>query len=172
MAEALLRDRLTAAGVDATVRSAGDLAGGSHASPGSVRAMERRGLDLSEHVSRTLTPDMVAGADLIVAMGRRHLRSAVSMHAAAWSRTFTLKELVRRAVAIGPRKAGEPFEDWLGRVHAGRERASLLGDDPRDDVADPIGGPDRLYEATAVELADLVDRFVQLGFAADTRETA
>lgn len=62
MAEVLLRDRLAAAGVDAVVRSAGDLPGGAHASPGSVKAMAARGLDLRVHVSQTLTLQLVQSA--------------------------------------------------------------------------------------------------------------
>jgi protein-tyrosine-phosphatase len=174
MAEVLLRDRLAAAGVDAVVRSAGDLPGGVAASGGSVRAMAARGLDLSAHRSQTLTPDHVATADLIIAMGRRHLRSAVAMRPDAWGRTFTLKELVRRASSVGRRGADEPLEEWLARVHEGRERSSLLGDDDRDDVEDPMGRSDRCYEATAVELSDLTDAFVSLAFpsSASDRESA
>ena len=167
MAEVLLRDRLGVAGVDAVVRSAGDLPGGVVASAGSVRAMATRGLDLSMHRSQTLTPDVVSSADLILAMARRHLRSAVAMRPDAWPRTFTLKELVRRGRNVGARKDGESFEDWLARVHDGRERQALLGEDPRDDVADPMGGPDHLYEATAVELTELIDEAVALAFPGD-----
>ena len=172
MAEVLLRDRLAAAGIDAVVRSAGDLPGGVRVSPGSVRAMAARGLVLDQHVSRTVTPDLVATADLVIAMGRRHLRSAVALRSDAWPRTFTLKELVRRASAVGPRAAGETFESWLARVHAGRERSALLGENERDDVADPMGGPDRLYEATAVELSELIDAFVGLAFPSAIEESA
>jgi protein-tyrosine phosphatase len=173
MAEVLLRDRLAAAGVDAVVRSAGDLPGGALASAGSVKAMAARGLDLRSHRSQTLSADLVAGADLIIAMARRHLRSAVALEPAAWGRTFTLKELVRRAAAVGPRAGDESFADWLAAVHHGRERMALLGEDRRDDVADPIGGPDRAYEATAVEIGDLLDAFVSLAIpSASNRETA
>lgn len=173
MAEALLRERLAASGVDAVVSSAGELPGGVHASPGAVRAMARRGLDLSGHVSRTVSSELLEGVDLVVAMGRRHLRNAVSIHPPAWPKAFTLKELVRRGTAAGQRRPGEPFDAWLASVHRGRQVRELLGDDPGDDVEDPIGGPDPLYEATAVELGQLVDRFVDLAFAArDNRETA
>jgi protein-tyrosine phosphatase len=174
MAEVLLRERLAAAGVDAVVRSAGDLPGGSPASAGSVKAMAARGLDLTAHRSQTLTPELVEGADLVLAMGRRHLRSAVALHPAAFGRTFTLKELVRRSIPVGPRRPGQPLEDWLAAVHAGRTLGGLLGEDPTDDVADPIGGPDREYEATAVELVDLIDHLVDVALAAPTatQETA
>jgi protein-tyrosine phosphatase len=174
MAEVLFRDRLAAAGIDAVVTSAGDLPGGSPASPGSVRAMAARSLDLAGHVSRTLNPELVERADVIVAMGRRHLRSAVAMHPPAFGRTFTLKELVRRAIPVGARRPGQSLEDWLAAVHAGRTLTGLLGDDPTDDVADPIGRPDREYEACAVELTDLIDRVVDIAFtpASANQETA
>ena len=175
MAEALLRARLRAAGVDATVSSAGDLPGGVPASAGSVRAMAARGHDLGAHVSRTLEPDVLDRADIIVTMARRHLRSAVAMQPQAFGRTFTLKELVRRGAAVGRRRPDEPFAAWLARLHDGRTASALLGDDPADDVADPIGGPDHLYAATATELEQLVDAFVELAFpsaSAQNRESA
>ncbi len=40
--------------------------------------------------------------------------------------------------------------------------SDLMGDDPDDDVADPIGRPRYEYEATAAELDDLLSRFVTL----------
>jgi hypothetical protein len=81
-----------------------------------------------------------------------------------WPRAFTLKELVRRGEAIGPRGAGEPLEAWLAAAGEGRRRADLVGDDPLDDVADPVGGPERLYAATADELQDLVTRLADVAF--------
>jgi protein-tyrosine phosphatase len=155
------------------VSSAGDYPGGVPASPGSVRAMAMRGVDLGGHVSRSLSPDLLAGADLVVAMARRHVRSAVAMRPASFGRVFTLKELVRRGIEVGPRQPGQSFDDWLATLAAGRTPSGLLGEDDRDDVADPIGGPDRLYLATAEELAGLVDAFVDLAFGTDqARETA
>ena len=164
MAEALLRDRLGARGIEAQVHSAGELAGGVPASAGSVRAMAARGLDLGEHRSRPTTAAMLEGADLVVAMARRHLRAAAAAVPTAFPRTFTLKELVRRAAAAGPRAAGEGLDAWLARLHEGRTVTGLLGEDAADDIADPIGGPDRLYESTAQEIESLVDRFVELAF--------
>jgi hypothetical protein len=40
--------------------------------------------------------------------------------------------------------------------------SDLVGDDPEDDVADPIGRPRSEYEVTADELDDLTGRFVAL----------
>jgi protein-tyrosine phosphatase len=164
MAQALLGSALGVRGIDATVSSAGLFRGGVPASPGSVRAMARRGLDLDGHRSRTVTPELLGAADLVLGMARLHVREAVVAVPAIWPRAFTLKELVRRGGSAGARSADEPLEAWLARIHEGRRRSDLIGDDPADDVADPVGGPERLYLETAVELEDLVGRLVDLAF--------
>ena len=89
-----------------------------------------------------------------------------------WPRAFTLKELVRRGEMIGPRAPGESIEAWLARAHSGRNRADLLGSSSEDDVEDPIGLSRSAYEKTADELADLVDRLVDLLWPAAAEETA
>jgi protein-tyrosine phosphatase len=169
MAEALLRSALAERGVEADVSSAGLFRGGAPASPGSVRAMARRGLDLDGHRSRTVTTDLLAGADLVIGMARLHVREAVLTLPDVWPRAFTLKELVRRGAEVVRRPPEEPLAAWLTRVHEGRRRADLIGDDPADDVADPIGGPDRLYLETATDLEDLVGRLVDLAFPVPVR---
>jgi len=164
MAEVLLRHHLTAAGVPATVSSAGLLPGGQPATSHGQAVMAARGLDLSRHVSRQLAPDLVAGADLVVGMAREHVREVAVMAAGALERTFTLKELVALGERTGPREAGEPLADWLRRVARGRDTKRLLGmgHDPDYDVEDPIGQDRPAYEATADELDDLLDRLVTL----------
>ncbi len=165
MAEVLLQHRLDALGVAARVSSAGELPGGVRAEGGSRRAMAAQGLDLQQHRSRAVTAEHLVGADLVLAMARRHVREAVLMLPEAWPRTFTLKELVRRGEAALPRRADQSLAGWLTAMHAGRRTRDLLGDDPADDVEDPIGAPDHVYEATAAELDDLVSRLVDLAFA-------
>jgi protein-tyrosine phosphatase len=166
MAEVLLRRALADQGVAADVVSAGSLPGDVAASAGSARAMARRGLDLGGHRSHQVTEDDLVRADLVVCMARRHAREAVVAHPGAWPRTFTLKELVRRGEAAGPRRRDEELGAWLDRAAAGRTRSALLADDPVDDVADPIGRPDAAYEATAAELEALVERLVAAVFPA------
>ncbi|CAN5159480.1 hypothetical protein BH24ACT1_BH24ACT1_04810 [soil metagenome] len=165
MAEVLLRHRLDALGVEARVSSAGELPGGVPAEGGSQRAMASRGLDLGRHQSRAFTGELLADADLVIAMARRHVREAVLLHPDAWPWTLTLKELVRRGEAAAPRRPDQSLAAWLALVHAGRRTSDLLGDDPADDVEDPIGAPDHVYQATAAELDDLIARLVNLVFA-------
>jgi protein-tyrosine phosphatase len=162
MAEALLRRRLADAGIDANVHSAGLLEGGVPASAHAVTVVRYRGLDLSEHRSRAMAPELLAEADLIICMARMHVREAALLDRSSFARTFTLKELVRRGEEIGPRPAGEPFATWLARAGADRRPTDLLGQSLDDDVADPIGGPLEGYEQTAAELDDLIARLIAL----------
>ncbi len=162
MAEALLVEALAERNLDAEVSSAGRLYDGQPATDTAVDTMEDRGLDISGHESRRMTSAMVGSADLIVAMAREHLREAAVMRPDAYPRTFTLKELVRRGEAEGPRAGGEPLSDWLARLHKRRRPLDHLGESDLDDVADPVGQGPAVYQATAAELDDLVGRAVEL----------
>jgi protein-tyrosine phosphatase len=162
MAEALLGRRLTECGVGASVRSAGVLSEGEPPPPEVIAVMADYGLDLSGHRSRLVSAGDIERADLTLAMARENLREAVVIAPAAWPRAFTLPELVRRGSVTGPRAPGEDLAAWLGRVHAGRERAALLGNSADDDVPDPLGGPLRGYARTAETLNSLIGQLVGL----------
>ena len=148
----------------ARVRSAGLLEAGNPASAPGVEILAGRGLDLKPHRSATVSAAILRDADLVLGMARHHVREAVVLDRAVWPRTFTLKELVRRGTAIGPRKEGETLEEWLHRAHMGRTTASLMGASPEDDVADPIGQPRPVYQRMVDELDSLVDQLVALAW--------
>lgn len=162
MAEGLLRDRLERLGVEARVDSAGLLDSGSPAAPEAVAALAARGIDISSHRSRRLSGPLIDAADIILGMAREHVREVALMDPRAWRRSFTLKELVRRGEVAGPWARGQSLDDWLAKVAADRTHSEMLGAAPSDDVADPIGGPSSLYEATAAELSELVASLVAL----------
>ena len=128
------------------------------------------GIDLSTHRSQPMTSNLLAGADLILAMAREHVREAVVMAPEIWPRTFTLKELVRRAGRIGPRQPSEAVDTWLQRVHEGRSTRELMGRSHEDDVADPIGQPRRAYERMIADVGELIDQVVWLVWGADSRK--
>jgi protein-tyrosine phosphatase len=165
MAEVLLRHRLSGLAVDAQVASAGMLRAGQPASAHGVDILRARGLDMTAHRSRSMTREVLASADLVLAMAREHVREAVVLDPSLWLRTFTLKELVRRGEAAGPRRPDESPEAWLARVGAGRRISELTGSSPLDDVEDPYGGPRSAYERLLVELDNLLDRLVAVAFA-------
>ncbi|HEX7444506.1 MAG TPA: hypothetical protein VF320_11500, partial [Acidimicrobiales bacterium] len=159
---ALLGRTLAERGVVARIGSAGLVSEGQPATADAQAAMSARGLDLSAHRSRLLDVEKVSSADLVLAMARQHLREAVVRRPDRYSRTFTLKELVRRGAEVGPRDPDEPLEAWLARAHSGRAPASQLGVSPLDDVEDPVGrGPD-VYRETAGELDSLTTLLADL----------
>ena len=172
MAEAFLRQRSAGWAEPVEARSAGFLAEGMAPPREAVQVMAAYGIDTSAHRSRVCSEADLAGADLVVAMARSHVREAVVLSPAAWSRTFTLKELVRRGSAAGARAPGETLGAWLEGVGGGRQRADLLGTSDDDDVSDPIGGPLAAFEATARELADLVGRLAGSIWPAGGRPTS
>jgi len=172
MAEAFLRHRLEGRTVDVHVASAGLRLVGEPASANGVDVLAERGLDLSAHRSRILDRELLESTDLVLAMSREHLREAVLAQPDIWPHAFTVKELVRRGEMIGRRAPGESIEAWLARAHSGRNRPDLLGSSSDDDVEDPIGLSRSAYEKTADELADLVDRLVNLLWPAAAEESA
>ncbi len=75
MAEALLRQRLEPAG-GWQIESAGTWGLDGHpASSHAIQVMDERGLDITSHSSRTVDYDIIAGADLVLAMTRNHVEA-------------------------------------------------------------------------------------------------
>lgn len=91
MAAAIARDLLAAAGrTDVEVSSAGTHAlAGNGATGHAIAIAEEHGLDLLDHRARQLTPELVAGADVVVGMTREHTEAARRLGA-------------RRAVTLDP----------------------------------------------------------------------
>lgn len=75
LAEALSRERILQRGwTHVQVESAGiAAASGSAASQGAITVADEHGIDLTNHVSRQLTPELVDWADLILAMSPSHV---------------------------------------------------------------------------------------------------
>lgn len=161
MAEVLLVREAGRRNAALEAASAGFVTEGRPADPQAVEVMADRGLDLTSHRSRLVDEELVATADLVIGMTREHVRRTFAIDPHSFPRTFTLKELVRRGSEAGP--VADGLDDWLERLDEGRERVGLVGQDPHDDVADPIGRPLRRFRACAGEieahtitLADLV----------------
>ena len=144
------------------VESAGLLFEGRPADPGTVAAAADLGLDVGAHSSRIISRQLIGPAALILGMERRHVREVAVLEPAAWAKTFTLKELVRRGRAVGGRRSGQALADWLAEVGEGRRPAELMADDPADDVDDPIGQGPAAFRRMAEEVSALGDQLVSL----------
>lgn len=152
LGEVIVRRDAEAGGHDIVVGSAGTRAyPGVAATERAIATAGKLGLDLSQHVSRPVTDDLVAGSDLIVAMERDHVMTLVADHGAPLARTFTMPELASYAAGHPARDAGETLDDWLHRIAAGRTPHSAMGSAP--EIDDPIGRSMRRYRASAKAIA-------------------
>jgi len=99
MAEGLLREMLTQAGEEfqgIKVESAGISAiSNQWASKQAVIAMDKEGIDISNHRSRPLTKEMIKRADIILTMTVVHKNAILQMSPKAKYKVFTLKEYVQ-----------------------------------------------------------------------------
>lgn len=108
MAEALLRDRLEAAGGRVSVSSAGiAAAAGLAAAAFAVTALEERGIDLSGHRSRPVTRRMIGEADLVVALSADHREAILRLDEDAAGKTILLG-------ALDPDRANTDVADPIG----------------------------------------------------------
>lgn len=130
-----------------------------------IRAAADAGLDIKGHRPRVLDPNILAddGADLVLTLARSHLPAIVAVDPTAWPRTFTLKELARRATQAGEPDPGENFGAWRERMATGRLAREMLLPDPADDVADPYGLPRRHHDAMVAEVGAEIQRLVRSG---------
>lgn len=113
-----------------------------------------RGLDISAHRPRQVTPEIIKrdGRDVILAMTKEHIRELTLLDIAAGRRAFTFPELLRRAAALPP-EPGEELLAWVRRISEQRRGSELLGDGGPDDVPDPYGRADTLFDSVAAALA-------------------
>jgi protein-tyrosine phosphatase len=168
VAERLLTQRLDSRvdpdGEPWVVTSAGTADVVARLDPNTVTVATEAGLDLADHRPRVLTAEVLAtdGADLVLGMAREHVRQVVALDPTAWPRTFTLKELVRRAHDAATPAPGETFEHWLARLSCDRTPEALLGADPLDDIEDPYGAPRPYHRRMLKDIDLLVDELAGL----------
>jgi low molecular weight protein-tyrosine phosphatase len=170
MAAALFAGQLPDTDDPVEVSSAGLLDGGLPVPGEVVDVMDGYGIDLRAHRSRTLTPDLLERADLVIGMGRRHVNEAVVLDPPCWQQAFRFRELVRRGEELGPRAPSQGVRSWIAAVHGDRDRAALAHRIAADEIADPYGGPLAGYRATAAELASLTGRLAALLWPGEQRD--
>jgi low molecular weight protein-tyrosine phosphatase len=119
MAEALLRARFAARG-KGTVASAGLAAlVGNPAEPLAVELLAERGLDLSPHRARQLTPELVADAELVVVMEAEQQRLIEALSRAARGRVHRLGRFGGFDVEDPYRRGRRAFERALAQIEQG-----------------------------------------------------
>lgn len=117
-----------------------------------------RGLDLSDHRSRPVTPEAIAAADLVLTMSERQRDRCAPLAAGTAGRVFTVREFVRLLDevdhAAGPAAPAERLA-WL-RDEAHRARPRALPAEGREDVDDPIREPWPAWVAMGATFDELI----------------
>ncbi len=120
MAEALLSHRLASRGVQATVESAGIAAlAGRPADPVAQELMLARGIDISAHRARQLTPDMIRSFELLLVMEADQQRAVESMLPSARGRVHRIGRWGGFDVPDPFRRGREAFERALTLIERG-----------------------------------------------------
>lgn len=92
MAEALANKAAAKYGIDVSATSAGlQTSNASPASLNAVIAMQRMGADISEHISRQITAEMISDADNVYAMTERHSEILKNMYPQFAQKIHTIK---------------------------------------------------------------------------------
>src|SRR5512144_2870113 len=139
---------------------------GSPMEPHAVTALGEVGMTCDDFAARELSEQMVAGADLLLAMTREHRAAVVTLQPRASRRTFTLREFNRLCAAVDPERlpTGDVVERAGALVAAAAAARGSLPPVPQqaDDVPDPYGAPLALFRDAVALIADTLARPLDL----------
>lgn len=120
MAEVLLAQRLRERGISAVVESAGTGAlVGRPAEKHARELMRERGLDLSRHRARQLTPELIRDFELVLVMEAAQQRAVEAMWPSARGRVHTLGKMGKFDVPDPFRQDRAAFERSLSFIERG-----------------------------------------------------
>lgn len=141
MAEGLSKVILEQLQLPAEVLSAGTYAmAGNLASEAAIEVLRDEGLDISNHRARPLTPELLAQADLILAMTRMQRQQILQLFPQAEEKVYILKELAEKGLRR-PDQAAADLADAPEEESPGRW-----------DIPDPLGYPASVYREVMQEL--------------------
>lgn len=133
---------------------------GYPAADGTIALAEARGLDVSGHRSRLVTPDLVVSSELILTMSDRQREACTMLSTRATGRTFMLLEFVRLLEAVDLDAApSDPAERprWI-RDAAHRARPMARPPAGSENIADPMGRAWPEWEAMGEQLDAVIGR--------------
>lgn len=94
MAEAIARNTAQNMNISALIKSAGIYATGDGASNNAIQVMKEMGLDLSCHISRPISYDLIKESDLVLTMTKGHRSSILSLFPEFEGKVFTIFEYI------------------------------------------------------------------------------
>ncbi|ADU32316.1 low molecular weight protein arginine phosphatase [Evansella cellulosilytica] len=168
-----------------TAKSAGIYAtNGAQMSGGSRIALEKRGVK-ENHTSQPVDEELLQWADIILAMTESHKSAVIQQYPEKADHTFTLKEFVyedketkeklerfkkrvaqfelKRASLHGNEQNTEEQREQLIRELENEQEAiyQLASELPGFDISDPYGGTEEMYENTAKEIEQAINKLIE-----------
>lgn len=129
--------------------------------PKIVEIAARHGVSMSGFRAREVTPQLVSQADLILTMTREQRSIIVQLVPAALRRTFTLREFARILPHVPAEDAAQPSQRWHSLVALVQRHRRRPENPSSDDVVDPYGCRDRVFEEMAAQLVPAVKTLVE-----------
>lgn len=153
MAELLLRRKVEERGLDIEVSSAGSAADDGRPMHQLAQAtLVKHGINPAPWSSRRLTPDLLATADLVLAVDTVELRTIGHALPACATRSFTALQFARLASVMAPLTSASS-EEFARTLHDAAAIARGRVSPPESvDIADPIRKGRRAFERCAVIL--------------------
>ena len=112
-------------------------------------------------VARRLTAGLLAEQDLVLALTREHRSRIVELRPALLKKTFTLRELARVLPHIDGPRGVHPAERWEVAIPlAVRAKTLHVAAAVDDDVVDPYGRGDNVFEQMRSQLVPAVQALV------------
>ena len=158
-------------GLPVEVRSAGVL--GIIDQPALKEAVEAAraiDIDLSNHRSRCFADITLSESDLVLGFELNHIAASVVEGGAQPERTFMLKEFVRLVESSLHDAGSDPVEGARAIVAgAHRRRHANPGFQLGQEIADPVGQPARVFDATFRQICNLSEVLVEALFGKAAR---
>ncbi len=157
-AERRLRQLLPAAGVEIASAGTGAMVG-SDIEADTREFLRQRRADVTGFRARSVTPELLSSAELVLTMTRAHRGQVSRLNPVAMRRAFALGDFADLCRASGTWRPINPAQPWLPQVAA--EASAARGTvAPRDvnaiDVVDPYGASSR----THAEAFDRIEDFL------------
>lgn len=168
LAEGLLRKVLRGLPVEVSSAGTGALVGHPMPDPQLQIAADLAVDDAEQHRARQMTAEMLAQADLVIALAREHRRAVVELVPRASRVAFTLREFARIADSISDDELDSLGNGALGMREvvsvAAQLRGSVLPPEAAedDDVVDPYRQSAETYQQSAQQLIPAVNSTVAL----------
>lgn len=153
--ERRLRHDLAGTGIE--VSSAGTHALVDRAmDPGSQSLLASAGIEGADFRARQLAPDLISGADLVLATAREHRSTAARMHPASLRKIITLSDLADLLDGVSAEDVAgrHGTGTWVAQVVSAAlaRRALVPARQDGVDITDPIGQSRSVFERMAREI--------------------